>query len=35
MRESEITQDKIAEIFGVNRCAIQILLKKYLPNAKR
>ena len=32
MRESGMTQDKIAEIFGVNRCAIQILLKKYLPN---
>lgn len=32
MRESGMTQDKIAEIFGVNRCVIQKLLKKYLPN---
>lgn len=32
MRESGMTQDKIAECLGVNRGRIQIFLKKYLPD---
>ena len=32
MRESGMTQDKIAESLGVNRVTVQTFLKKYLPN---